>query len=182
MISGRAKTATGRPATPPVSRKGTVYMEVIKRDTDYAFRALVHLALKHPQVVSAGNLAADQGIPIAFLQKLLQRLTHAGLVQSHRGVQGGFALTREPREISAEEIVEAIQGEIAMNRCLLGKPDCQNAGSCPVQRRLAGIQQDVKHALSDLTLEDLAADFREGGARQEQAQAQTGKGSDKGEE
>ncbi len=152
-------------------------MEVIKRDTDYAFRALVDLALKHPHVVSAGSLAADQGIPIAFLQKLLQKLTHAGLVQSHRGVQGGFALAREPREISAEEIVEAIQGEIAMNRCLLGRPGCQNSGSCPVQRRLAGIQEDVKSALSDLTLQDLVTDFRKVGARQEDAQ--TKKRSDK---
>ena len=135
-------------------------MEVIKRDTDYAFRALVYLAVRHPQVVSAGELADKQGIPIAFLQKLLQRLSRAGLVRSRRGVRGGFTLVREPEQVTAEDVVEAVQGQIAMNRCLLGETDCENAGSCPVQRRLDGIQRDVKKALQDVTLGELASDMR----------------------
>ncbi|MDP2859740.1 MAG: Rrf2 family transcriptional regulator [Bacillota bacterium] len=135
-------------------------MEVIKRDTDYAFRALVYLALRHPQVVSARELADRQGIPMAFLQKLLQKLTRAGLVRSRRGAQGGFTLVKEPGEVTAEDVVEAVQGQIAMNRCLLGETDCENAGSCPVKRRLEGIQRDVKKALQGVTLQELASDTR----------------------
>jgi Rrf2 family protein len=136
-------------------------MEVIKRDTDYAFRAMVHLARKHPHIVSAGELAESQCIPAAFLQKLLQKLSHAGLVQSHRGIRGGFRLAREPRDVTAEDIVEAVQGEITMNRCLLENAECDNSGACSVQKRLLGIQQDLKKSLQAVTLQELAGDTRE---------------------
>jgi DNA-binding IscR family transcriptional regulator len=63
--------------------------------------------------------------------------------------------------VTAEDVVEAVQGQIAMNRCLLGgATDCENAGSCPVQRRLDGIQRDVKKALQGVTLGELASDMR----------------------
>ena len=79
-------------------------MEIIRRNTDYAIRALVHLAINSGQVVSAGEIAASQEVPLDFLQKILQKFVRKGLVRSHRGIQGGFSLSREPGQVTVLEL------------------------------------------------------------------------------
>jgi Rrf2 family iron-sulfur cluster assembly transcriptional regulator len=131
-------------------------MEIIRRNTDYAIRALVHLAINLGQVVSAGEIAASQEVPIDFLQKILQKFVRQGLVQSHRGIQGGFSLSRDPSQVTVLEIVEIMQGKLVMNRCFLGKDGCPRAPKCALKQNWLDLEQQLVDSLAGITLQDLA--------------------------
>jgi len=130
-------------------------MEIIRRNTDYAIRALVHLAINLGQVVSAGEIAASQEVPIDFLQKILQKFVRQGLVQSHRGIQGGFSLSRDPSQVTVLEIVEIMQGKLVMNRCFLGKDGCPRAPKCALKQNWLDLEQQLVDSLAGITLQDL---------------------------
>lgn len=135
-------------------------MELIRRHTDYALRALVYLAARGGEVVSASDIARTQDIPIGFLQKILQRLVKSGLVASHRGVQGGYSLARDPGSVTVLDVVEIIQGKPAMNRCLLGREKCSRELSCPLRHTLLDIQEQVARLMSRMTLRELVGEWK----------------------
>jgi Rrf2 family protein len=132
-------------------------MELIRQDTDYTMRALVHLAARRDEgPLAAKALASACDIPEDFAYKILQRLTKSGIVESHMGVQGGFVLARNPQEINLLEIVEAVQGPVAVRKCLLGKEEaCPRHPSCPVAAKLGGLQDTISDFLSSITLADV---------------------------
>ena len=74
-----------------------------------------------------------QDIPESFLAKILQSLVHAGLAESRRGARGGFALGRPARDISMRAVVEAVDGPIALNACVLYPDDCERSARCAMQ-------------------------------------------------
>lgn len=135
-------------------------MELIRRNTEYAIRALVHLATCKGEVVSAREIAAAQDIPIEFLQKILQRLVRAGLVISHRGMQGGFSLARRPDAVSLLEVVTTMQGRPAANRCFLGRDGCERAPGCRLKQNWLTLEQKVNEFLAEITLQDLVDQIR----------------------
>lgn len=137
-------------------------MEIIKRDSDYALRALVYLAVKEGSVVSATEIASEQDIPLGFLQKLLQKCIRAGLVISHRGPQGGFTLARDPGEITVAEAVCAMQGPLVMNKCLLGKHGCSRGNTCPLKSRWLGIEAQIADFMNSVTLKELVSEVKGG--------------------
>lgn len=130
-------------------------MEIIRRNTDYGIRALVYLALHRGELVSAGEIAESQGIPIEFLQKILNRLVRCGLVASHRGVQGGFQLAREPGEITLLEVVEAMQGKLVVNKCFLEQGGCPRSPSCRLKSSWLDLERKLAGYLKGFTLRDL---------------------------
>ncbi|MEW5762714.1 MAG: Rrf2 family transcriptional regulator [Bacillota bacterium] len=137
-------------------------MELIRRNTEYAIRALVHLATSPEGVVSAGEIARAQDIPIDFLQKVMQKLTRAGLVVSHRGVQGGFSLARAPQEVNLLEVVTVMQGKPAVNRCFLGKDSCPRAPACRLKNNWLALEQKLAAFLAGVTLKELANQLKAG--------------------
>lgn len=137
-------------------------MEIIRRNTDYAMRALVYLARHKETVVNAGEIAVSEEVPIEFLQKILQKFVRTGLVVSHRGVQGGFSLGREPAQVSVLEIVETMQGKLAVNRCFLGKDACPRAPKCRLKNNWLNIEQSFVDFLSNITLQDLVNQVNNG--------------------
>ncbi|MCR4403140.1 MAG: Rrf2 family transcriptional regulator [Firmicutes bacterium] len=132
-------------------------MEFIKRNTDYALRALSHMA-SYPDgtVFSVERVARAEGIPEGFLRKIFQRLAVSDIVVSHRGPRGGFSLAHDPSEITALEIVEAIQGRVAVNRCLLGRDACDRWEVCRLRQSWVGVQEKFVSFLENLTLKSLA--------------------------
>ena len=84
--------------------------------TDYAVRAMLAVAAEHPQLVKAATLAAAQDIPLSFLQGILLDLRRAGLLHSHRGVDGGYALARPAEDISVGDVVRAVGGALTTVR------------------------------------------------------------------
>jgi len=86
--------------------------------TDYAVRAMLAITAEHPHLVKAAGLAATQDIPLSFLQGILLDLRRAGLLHSHRGVDGGYALARPAEEVTVGDVVRAVGGALTTVRGL----------------------------------------------------------------
>jgi FeS assembly SUF system regulator len=107
--------------------------------------------------VSAGDLAEETGLPLPTVQKLVSALSRAGLVKSIRGAGGGLQLARPAAAITLAEIVEAIEGPIALTACVeSGRHDCALEGSCNVQPHWGVVNAALRGALADVKLTDLA--------------------------
>lgn len=107
--------------------------------------------------LNATLLAEETGLPLPTVQKLVSRLSAAGLIESARGTGGGFRLARPPAAISIADIVEAIEGPIAMTTCVdAGRHDCAVEGSCQVKPHWNAINGAVKGALAGVSLSQLA--------------------------
>jgi FeS assembly SUF system regulator len=107
--------------------------------------------------LNATVLAAETGLPLPTVQKLVSRLSAAGLIESARGTGGGFRLARPPAAISLADIVEAVEGPIALTACVEGsRHDCASEHSCQVRPHWGGINEIVRGALAAVTLASLS--------------------------
>jgi len=131
-------------------------MDILRRNTDYALRAMVNLAGHYNQEpVSTRYIAQAEDISYELACKLMQKLHNAGLVKSSMGPNGGFALSRKPDKINMLEIIEAIQGPLSLNRCLLGLDVCPRQKDCPITVELAKLQEYIGKYLRGITLDEL---------------------------
>ena len=129
----------------------------LTRAADYAVRVLIHLAGLPPETrASRAELAAAAECPDQFLSKVLQSLTRAGLVVSHRGNTGGFELPATARNASVLEIVEAVEGPIRLNLCLLSDTACGRSHWCPAHTVWAEAQEAMTGVLRRATITELA--------------------------
>jgi Rrf2 family protein len=107
---------------------------------------------------SATELSEETGIPLPTAQKLVSLLTRAGLLKSMRGAGGGVKLARPSAAITLADIIEAVEGPIAMTACVeSGKHDCGLEGSCIVQPHWSAVNSAVRGALGGVTLASLSA-------------------------
>ena len=91
----------------------------VSRKVDYALRAAIYLAYQNDgRPCSVSEIAACEGIPKKFLEKIIQDLIHHGLVRSTRGAQGGYALARAPEQVTFKNVIEAIEGPLSLNVCV----------------------------------------------------------------
>ncbi|MBM3148134.1 MAG: Rrf2 family transcriptional regulator, partial [Actinobacteria bacterium] len=105
----------------------------LTRGSEYALRAMVYLAERPEQEVSALRaVSSAKHVPESFMAKIFQSLVHAGLVVSHRGARGGFSLARPAGEITVAEVIAAIDGPIALNTCVIHPESCDQSTDCPV--------------------------------------------------
>lgn len=109
--------------------------------------------------VSAGQLAEETGLPVPTVQKLVSRLTAAGLLRSTRGVGGGLKLARPAATITLADIVEAVEGPIALTSCLevAGNQCCTLEGSCSVKPHWPVVNRALRGALAQVSLTQLSA-------------------------
>ncbi len=131
-------------------------MDVLRRNTDYALRAMVYLA-KHwkERPASSRDIAAAECVSYDLTCKLLQNLAKNRLVKSTMGPKGGFELRRAPDKITVAQVIKSVQGPINLNRCLLGNYKCPRKADCPVYERLADLQKYIDEYFSRVTLADL---------------------------
>jgi Rrf2 family protein len=130
----------------------------LTRAADYAVRVMIHLAGQPAHArVSRAELAEAADCPEQFLSKVLQNLTRAGLVVSHRGNTGGFELADAPRPISVLDVVEAIEGPVRLNVCLSSDQACTRQSSCPAYPVWADAQQAMADVLKRALIQDLAS-------------------------
>ncbi len=125
--------------------------------TDYAVVLATHLAAAEGPH-AARDLAVQTQIPEPTASKVLRKLTRAGVVMSHRGAKGGYALARSPRKIGVNEVIEAIEGPIAVTECSDETTDslCEYETNCGVRANWQRINVAVHKALSEITLADMA--------------------------
>lgn len=131
-------------------------MDLIRRDTDYAFRLAAMLAQNNgsAKTLSARALAKQTEVSYALTCKILQKLSHAGIVESTMGPKGGWKLAKKPEKIQFRHLIEAIQGPVAVNRCLLGDFDCPLQKQCPAHPKMAILQTKIDKFLKELTLKE----------------------------
>ncbi len=128
----------------------------ITRSGEYGLRGLVFLASQPPDKMTlVSEISREQNIPGTFLAKIFQRLTKVGVLRSIRGAKGGFTLGKPPDEITLREIIEALEGPIALNRCLLKKGECGEEKNCPLHPFWEEVQQRFLDILENTTMEDL---------------------------
>jgi FeS assembly SUF system regulator len=107
---------------------------------------------------NAAQLAEETGIPLPTVQKLVSKLSHAGLLRSVRGAGGGFKLARPAAAINLADVIEAIEGPIAMTACVdTGKHDCGLEGTCRVQPHWPVVNNAVRSALANINLTSLSS-------------------------
>ncbi len=129
----------------------------LTRGVDYGTLGILYLARQpRERVVLISEIAEAQGVPESYLAKIFQDLAKAGLVRSHRGARGGFTLARLPVEITLRQVIEAIEGPVALNRCLDSREGCAQSSGCPVHAALAEAQSALVAALDGVTLHSLA--------------------------
>jgi len=132
-------------------------MDILRRNTDYALRLAVNLARHYGEdSLSTRVLAEDEDVSYQLACKLMQKLHAAGLVESDMGPKGGFRLRRGPDEVSIHDVIEAIQGPLRLNRCLLNDGLCSRHNSCPVREKMSDLQQQMNDYLQGVTLGELA--------------------------
>ena len=126
---------------------------------EYGVRAMVFLATQtggDPMPLSA--ISASEGIPMAFLERILADLRRGGLVQATRGVNGGYQLARPAGEVSVSDVVVALEGPLSLVGCVPDGGGCDRAVGCSSRQVWRRLDDAISGALSGITLEDLAAE------------------------
>ena len=129
----------------------------LTRAADYAVRVMSHMAGLPPGTrTSRTDLATAAGCPDQFLSKVLQDLTRAGLVVSHRGNTGGFELPAKQLGATVLEVVEAVEGPVRLNICLAHEHACERQQWCPAHTMWARAQEALVGVLRATSIADLA--------------------------
>jgi FeS assembly SUF system regulator len=124
---------------------------------DYAVVMLAAAVRSDGVRLSATCLAEQTGVPLPTAQKLVGRLAAAGLIVSSRGTGGGFRLARDPSDISLADIVEAVEGKIAMTTCVdHGRHDCAVEKTCQVKPHWNAVNDAMRGALAGVSLASLS--------------------------
>jgi Rrf2 family protein len=128
----------------------------ISAKSKYAVRALVELAQHNgDQPVPIADISSRKDIPLQFLEQLFSSLRKAGILNSHRGVRGGFSFKRLPEDVSVLDVVEALDGSVAPASCTVGAP-CDKKEHCAVQDVWMDAKSSLEAVLSEATIADLA--------------------------
>lgn len=123
--------------------------------TDYGTLVLSQLAANGTEPSSAGVVAGKTRIALPTVSKLLKALTRSGLVVSTRGALGGYALARAPEDITAAEIIDALEGPVAITECSANDGACDLEAWCRVGHAWQRINLGIREALEHVTLADL---------------------------
>jgi Rrf2 family protein len=128
----------------------------LTKKADYGLMAMKFLA-ERPDMpsLSAKDIAEAYGIPPQLLAKILQRLTKTGLLRSHAGTNGGYALSRRPEEINAFEVIGAIDGPLFITSCATGPRGCDLTDSCTVKEPLRKVNESIAEVLKAIKVSDL---------------------------
>jgi Rrf2 family protein len=105
--------------------------------------------------LSAKDIAEAYHIPPQLLAKILQKLTREGLLRSHAGMNGGYSLAREAHEISAFEVIRAIDGPLFITSCTTGTSVCDLTASCTIKEPLARVSESIVELLRNTRISDL---------------------------
>ncbi|HET6481596.1 MAG TPA: Rrf2 family transcriptional regulator [Actinoplanes sp.] len=125
--------------------------------TDYAVRAMLSVTAEQPRLVKAASLAAAQDIPLSFLQGILLDLRRAGLLHSHRGVDGGYALARPADQITVGDVVRAVGGALTTVRGLPTTNAIYHGAATGLRDVWVAVEEAIEGVVDHKTLAELSA-------------------------
>ncbi len=129
----------------------------LNRLTDYGIVVLAQMASAPGAQRSAQQIAHDTAVPLPTVAKLLNALARAGIVVSARGASGGYGLARAAGEITIAEVVQALEGPIALTACVDGSSDsCDVESLCPMRGNWEQVNHAIRKALQEVTLADMS--------------------------
>ncbi len=129
----------------------------ITRKGDYAIRGMVYLAGKpRSEVTLLREISEAVDVPLPIMAKIFQHLNKTGMVKSQRGAGGGFQLGRKAKEISLLEVIEAVDGPVSLNLCIIERGSCGREQFCSVHPVWVKMQRKFKSELGRISLQYLA--------------------------
>lgn len=137
----------------------------LTKKADYGLIALKHLAVNAREGSSSAKEIADRyGIPLPLLSKVLQKLARSGFLSSEHGTNGGYRLARDPRLISALEVIRSIDGPVILTSCFTDHGECGHSKRCTVREPLRKVHEGILSLLAGISISDMSQDQREGPA------------------
>lgn len=126
------------------------------KKADYGLIALRHLASqKRRAACSAKEIARAYGMPTELVAKILQRLARNGLLTSQHGTNGGYALAKDPSQITAFEVIRALEGPLFIMSCVTDRRECDQITRCTVREPLRKVNDAIVKALNEVTVSSL---------------------------
>ena len=133
----------------------------LTRKTDYALAALADMAQNSRNGASARDLSERLTLPLRALTNILNQLTHCGLVTSSRGTRGGYRLSRDPKDITFVELIEAVEGPMSLTRCSskskARRRSCGRIDFCELSETMQEVNAVLRRYLTRITLEHIAS-------------------------
>jgi Rrf2 family protein len=133
----------------------------LTKKADYGLIALKHLALSSNATASAKDIADAYRIPLPLLSKVLQRLAKNGFLRSEQGTNGGYRLARDPRKITALQVIRSIDGPIILTACFTDHSECHHSERCNVREPLRKVHEGILRLLDNITISDISRDDME---------------------
>ena len=131
----------------------------LSKKADYALMAMRHLAMRADAgSASAREIAEQYDIPVELLAKVLQRLVRKGLLTSHQGTRGGYVLSRGASLISVADVIQAIDGPVAVTACASETETCEQYEKCGIRDPLWRIKERIIAALATCSIHELATE------------------------
>ncbi len=128
----------------------------LSKMNDYAVVVLGHMATRRGSLVTASEVAETTGLPATTVSQVLKKLANARLVASQRGAHGGYVLERQPADISVAQLVEALEGPVALTACVDGAEGCCGVEAiCPMRGSWDRVNAAIRSALESVTLADM---------------------------
>jgi Rrf2 family protein len=129
---------------------------------EYAIRAMIYIvSVEENANCKISEISSLNKIPEKFLRKIIPQLANAGLIKSQRGSGGGIKLGRSSDKITPLDIVLAVEGQLALNKCLIDKKFCSNERWCTVHTLWCDAQKSLKLILSSKSIAQLAKESKE---------------------
>lgn len=142
--------------------KFSVSMFKLSKKADYGLIAVKHLALhRRDHSFSANEIAEEYGISATLMAKVLQKLAHKSIVAAKHGSSGGYQLSKEPSQISALEVISAIDGPVLITSCVTNHGNCDATQRCSVKEPLRRVNESILNVLGSVTIAQMSEDPQE---------------------
>jgi Rrf2 family protein len=130
-------------------------MKLITKHTDYAIRALVHLAERGKSMVAASEISKSEGVPERFLKKLLGVLKKERYIWAKEGKGGGVGLEKDPGKIHVSDVMKLFQGDFKLSACMFRKDVCPNRKSCVLRGKMKVMERNMENEFKKITISSL---------------------------
>jgi Rrf2 family protein len=134
----------------------------LSKKADYGLIAVKHLAMHRSQhACSANEIAEEYGISATLMAKVLQKLAHQALVTAKHGSSGGYQLAKEPDQISALDVITAIDGPVLITSCVTSHGNCDATEKCSVREPLRRVNESILNVLGTVTISQMSEEPHE---------------------